>query len=120
MEYYHPGYIESKHEKTNVEWYKKNKCDLQFCINLENGDFIPCGGSGGSTLRHRNGKIVAESASHDTEIYGKKFTCCFVTGKGDCFKKIKVRRWSCCKKELTGSLGDMATIKGCTKIEAIK
>lgn len=131
--FFHPGRIESCHEpKDDVKYYCENHYNQDFITNLQKGDFITCGNSGGNHYCFVNDHLrpISESVrsnigqlqpifSYNSEYLNKQKdkygTCCFCFGKF-CGEKILKRRWSCCKQEIIGTIYDLKKIKGCAFI----
>jgi len=110
---FHPGYIESCHEKKDAKWYRGELCPEWYCKRVEEGSFIPCGTSGDNPfcIVHRN-IIIPLSWLH---LEPFNVHCCgFVFGK-DCTDKKLLRRWSCCNASYEGTFRDMINLKGCSE-----
>jgi hypothetical protein len=120
--YPHRGYAEARHDRCdNVHWYKEQKCCTMYVKNLQNGDYTPCGSSGGQTWnevgshrpRHHTSKI-------DTIVHHRLpsniYSCCFVSGT-NCQERILWRRMSCCPtKVIEGPLKALACFP-CSQVQ---
>lgn len=109
--YYHSGYIESSHKKnksyssTFKNDFSKNAQKKEYydtLIKFVNKEFVPCGNSGGEIWVMNGKKELRLVKLKDSNI----ITCTYCTGKCCDDEKI-VRRWSCCKNGITGTLDDM-------------
>ena len=105
---FHPGFVESCHEpRPHGWWYLKQGHPPNYCDAIEKGGYIVCGTSGSQPwCVDSNGEI-----NNRTERV-KPPCCCFVTGR-DCAGELLKRRWTCCRKEFTGTFYDCLKVQGC-------
>lgn len=104
---YHTGWVESKHDPENTDWYEKydtqTNC-MDWIRKLRNGDYIPCGSSGGQLhmgIYVCGGKYLNSARA-----------CCFVFGR-DCGDSQIRRKWSCCGEGGQKTMKEMYEIPGC-------
>jgi len=116
----HSGYIESCHERKNASYYRKlksrSKCGTYlptysrgFCDRLEEGSFIPCGTSGCLAYRECFDDGIPNYRTV-VQIPVNHLTCGYVFGKL-CYEQKLVRRWSCCKMTIIGTMADMDYVR---------
>lgn len=113
----HIGVIEARHDRKEPgKWYNENNFDPDFCKSLSRGGYIKCGNSGGLPFYVVNGSIEQlRIPIHNTGDYQ---TCGFHFGKG-CSKKQMWRRWSCCHREIFGTMDDLIKVQGCVTNTAL-
>ncbi len=120
--YIHLGVAQAKHDPKESEWYKENNFNQDFVRSLEEGDFIICGTSGCRPfMMNQFGlyQFYYESLGIKENPFEGIATCCFVFGKC-CFEERLVRRWSCCKKEITGTFHDLSLQHGCFEVDILR
>lgn len=105
---FHPGHIESCHNKIDNSWYLENHYDHKFCSNLENGYFIACG----NTSNNLYGSYENKLCLTNKYLSDDKTTCCFVYGKLCWDEKLR-RKWTCCNNQTEGTIFDLINIVGC-------
>jgi hypothetical protein len=105
---FHPGYVESCHEpRSDSRWYRKEGYPPHYCDALENGGYTVCGNSG-SRPWCIDSRGILDTRADKIELP----CCCFVTGS-ECTEKVLKRRWTCCRKEFTGTFFDCLIVSGC-------
>lgn len=96
---FHPGIALAQHQSKNPSPYLSHPKPNEFCI---------CGGSGG--------KIWEYSTQENIQLSSKTInceeTCGFQTGI-PCEGLKLYRKWSCCEKQIFGTIQDLYQIRGC-------
>jgi len=104
--FYHPGVMMARHGVSESNWYQEHGCAVTFTTALKHNGYIVCGNSGGRAYAVENGEIIQSSKI----CSGPEYTCAFV---GFSCRRMLPRRWSCCGREVKGTLLELAELVGC-------
>jgi hypothetical protein len=115
----HSLYIKSCHDpKPKIDWFYSNKYDSEFCENLKNGGFIPCGNSGDIVWITEYDKTLCSTFDTDIISMNNKLKCCCFTSGKNCWENKLMRRWACCKEKVgLYTMSEILSIPGCQFID---